>query len=633
MSTTNNIVDPEKKEKMKQICELLIAAGYARARIPSLSDLDKILGGITWALTSSFYEVEFEFKDDMTLGEKIRVSEKIAKGLKLAKCPININPIQINGLDIDVIYNVIQWLVKFVHETRTDKYIFTKKNALNYCETININKKNVLNELNNSDQNSIYIDTKHNYLIKTRELRTSRKVLDNLTYNEELRIYLILLEYGVKKDLAFQKKLIELLKTKKLLKVQDNNSKNGTLSVKKSSTSDETNKNIESIELESILDTVTESIESYTKSSNSISSNELGNKIQNNVMENLFSNNMENIVSLIEEYEKSYNNNEADNNNKFDRLKCLSKEKERLNTIKLNIIEQINTYKDEIQLIENLLIKDKYKLNEINEQIHSSELQKENNKKQIEILQNELNEDNLCINNKSLNDKLKDITDKINKKENLKEEISKFKAFCKEERISLESKLENMEKKQEKINNEESISNFNEIDSNYKLEMQNLLEKKASLFEENKVINILTRKIQVNPSKLELIQYQKRFQELYNQINLINEKNREILNEINSKQEVEKLLKSKLDTFNNLKSVYYELKTKKDKENFKTSLENILTSVTESSMRSSDRLVQLNKELEEIKDELMNKQEYEQVYMKLVKEYNREYNKIYSNIN
>lgn len=633
MSTTNNIVDPEKKEKMKQICELLIAAGYARARIPSLSDLDKILGGITWALTSSFYEVEFEFKDDMTLGEKIRVSEKIAKGLKLAKCPININPIQINGLDIDVIYNVIQWLVKFVHETRTDKYIFTKKNALNYCETININKKNVLNELNNSDQNSIYIDTKHNYLIKTRELRTSRKVLDNLTYNEELRIYLILLEYGVKKDLAFQKKLIELLKTKKLLKVQDNNSKNGTLSVKKSSTSDETNKNIESIELESILDTVTESIESYTKSSNSISSNELGNKIQNNVMENLFSNNMENIVSLIEEYEKSYNNNEADNNNKFDRLKCLSKEKERLNTIKLNIIEQINTYKDEIQLIENLLIKDKYKLNEINEQIHSSELQKENNKKQIEILQNELNEDNLCINNKSLNDKLKDITDKINKKENLKEEISKFKAFCKEERISLESKLENMEKKQEKINNEESISNFNEIDLNYKLEMQNLLEKKASLFEENKVINILTRKIQVNPSKLELIQYQKRFQELYNQINLINEKNREILNEINSKQEVEKLLKSKLDTFNNLKSVYYELKTKKDKENFKTSLENILTSVTESSMRSSDRLVQLNKELEEIKDELMNKQEYEQVYMKLVKEYNREYNKIYSNIN
>jgi predicted RNase H-like nuclease (RuvC/YqgF family) len=73
------------------------------------------------------------------------------------------------------------------------------------------------------------------------------------------------------------------------------------------------------------------------------------------------------------------------------------------------------------------------------------------------------------------------------------------------------------------------------------------------LFEENKLINLLTRKIQINPSKLELIQYQKRFEELYEQINLINEKNRELINEINSKEEIKLLLQQKLNTFSELK--------------------------------------------------------------------------------
>ena len=56
-------LDKEKTEKMNKINELLIAAGYSRARIPSLSNLDKVLGGFTWGLTSCFYEVEIDFKD------------------------------------------------------------------------------------------------------------------------------------------------------------------------------------------------------------------------------------------------------------------------------------------------------------------------------------------------------------------------------------------------------------------------------------------------------------------------------------------------------------------------------------------------------------------------------------------
>lgn len=40
-------LEQEKAEKIRKINELLVAAGYSRARIPSLSNLDKILGGFT----------------------------------------------------------------------------------------------------------------------------------------------------------------------------------------------------------------------------------------------------------------------------------------------------------------------------------------------------------------------------------------------------------------------------------------------------------------------------------------------------------------------------------------------------------------------------------------------------------
>ena len=187
-----------------------------------------------------------------------------------------------------------------------------------------------------------------------------------------------------------------------------------------------------------------------------------------------------------------------------------------------------------------------------------------------------------------------------------------------------------MEKKREKMNSDENQKVFEEIDSNYSTELNNLLTKKQSLFEENKEINILLRKIQVNPSKLELLQYQKRFEELYEQINIVNEKNRELINEINAKEEVKKLLQHKQETYVDLKDVYKDCKSKKEKENFKKSIEGVVSNMEESSKRTTDKLNGLNKELEELKKSVIENQEYEQKYMRLVKEYNREYNKLYS---
>jgi len=71
--TTSEILNNDKEREVlyQKIVDLLIVAGYFRARINTLQPFDKILGGITWTLTGSFYDIDIDFKDEMNLTEKM----------------------------------------------------------------------------------------------------------------------------------------------------------------------------------------------------------------------------------------------------------------------------------------------------------------------------------------------------------------------------------------------------------------------------------------------------------------------------------------------------------------------------------------------------------------------------------
>ena len=45
--------DPEQQRVFSEIVELLLSAGYFRARISGLSPFDKVVGGLAWAITAS----------------------------------------------------------------------------------------------------------------------------------------------------------------------------------------------------------------------------------------------------------------------------------------------------------------------------------------------------------------------------------------------------------------------------------------------------------------------------------------------------------------------------------------------------------------------------------------------------
>uniref|UniRef100_A0A672ZWF0 Coiled-coil domain-containing protein 93 n=1 Tax=Sphaeramia orbicularis TaxID=375764 RepID=A0A672ZWF0_9TELE len=114
--------DEEQSVKLAEILELLLAAGYFRARIKGLSPFDKVVGGMTWCITTCNFDIDVDllFQENSTIGQKIALTEKIVSVLPKMKCPHRLEPHQIQGLDFIHIYPVIQWLVKRAIETREE---------------------------------------------------------------------------------------------------------------------------------------------------------------------------------------------------------------------------------------------------------------------------------------------------------------------------------------------------------------------------------------------------------------------------------------------------------------------------------------------------------------------------------
>lgn len=106
---------PEDNPRLNEIFEILLLAGYFRIRIASLKAFDKVVGGIAWCITSSNFEIEVDYNDEMQIGQKIKVSEIICDSLIKMKCPYTLQPFQLQGLDVNNIYPIVQWLVKFVY--------------------------------------------------------------------------------------------------------------------------------------------------------------------------------------------------------------------------------------------------------------------------------------------------------------------------------------------------------------------------------------------------------------------------------------------------------------------------------------------------------------------------------------
>ena len=613
-TTVNEIFnnDPERIELYNKIVESLITAGYFRARINSLEPFDKILGGMAWILTGCFYDIDIEFKDEMNLTEKIRVSEKVVEGLKAINCPMTLNPVQIQGLDLKPLYQTLQWLQKRLLETRDERNALNKKISVNFYnkEYINIDK----NKLKLSNDTDEMLKTKYNILKENRKYKPKNK-LTNLApnYNDELRVFFSMIEFGVK-DIAFQRQFIELLKKRKIIEDKNKNNQSTTIGggIGKMQTNNETQDKLTKEEMKILNDVMNNNIEE-------ISNQENKQKVNTSIIEAIFSENMAYITKEIE----NFDNIKGDEN--IDKIKLYAKEKERLEQNKNNIISQINQYNTELDNCKEQEKKEKEEINKLQEEIEKLRQTKAQNERNKETILQKIKEEKIS------EEKLAFLSEKNKRKEELKSNISKFKKECLAEKKIYDAQLENYQKKIDKLNDSENIAVFNEIDVNYNAELQKNTEKKKDLFNQNKIINMLTRKIQLYPSKLEIIQYQKRFQELYDQINKISERSTKILRENHSKGQVIALLKQKEQVFNDLKTMYQSIKPK-EKDKFKVTINNVTLSLGPSLTNSSNRLKEYSENIDKNQKQLNDYRLHESNYLRLIKEYNKEYNKYTSSM-
>lgn len=89
-----------RREKFDGIVLALLSAGYHRATVGSLSEFDKVVGGLCWCITSIGIDVDVDilFQENSTIGQRIALSEAIVTTLRLLSCPHPLQAHQIQGI-------------------------------------------------------------------------------------------------------------------------------------------------------------------------------------------------------------------------------------------------------------------------------------------------------------------------------------------------------------------------------------------------------------------------------------------------------------------------------------------------------------------------------------------------------
>lgn len=65
--------DTEAAQSRKKIFDLLLSSGYFRTMIKTISDFDKIVGGMTWCIEACDFDVDVDllFHENLTIGQKM----------------------------------------------------------------------------------------------------------------------------------------------------------------------------------------------------------------------------------------------------------------------------------------------------------------------------------------------------------------------------------------------------------------------------------------------------------------------------------------------------------------------------------------------------------------------------------
>ncbi|XP_073864990.1 coiled-coil domain-containing protein 93 isoform X9 [Macaca fascicularis] len=557
--------DEEQNVKLTEILELLVAAGYFRARIKGLSPFDKVVGGMTWCITTCNFDVDVDllFQENSTIGQKIALSEKIVSVLPRMKCPHQLEPHQIQGMDFIHIFPVVQWLVKRAIETKEEMgdYIrsysvsqFQKTYSLPEDDDFIKRKEKAIKTV--VDLSEVYKPRR-----KYKRHQGAEELLD-----EESRIHATLLEYGRRYGFSRQSKTEKAEDKKTALAA-------GLSATEKADAHEEDElRAAEEQRIQSLMTKMT----AMANEESRLTASSVGQIVGLCSAE---------IKQIVSEYAEKLRANHTSLQARYNEAK--------------KTLTELKTYSEKL---------DK----------EQAALEKIESKADPSILQN--------------------LRALVAMNENLKSQEQEFKAHCREEMTRLQQEIENLKAKRAPHGDEKTLSSGeppgtltsamthdDDLDRRYNMEKEKLYKIRLLQARRNREIAILHRKIDEVPSRAELIQYQKRFIELYRQISAVHKETKQFFTLYNTLDDKKVYLEKEISLLNSIHENFSQaMASPAARDQFLRQMEQIVEGIKQSRMKMEKKKQENKMRRDQLNDQYLELLEKQRLYFKTVKEFKEE---------
>ena len=584
--------DEEQGLKFEETIELLLAAGYFRARIKGLSPFDKIVGGMVWCITTCDFDVDVDllFQENSTIGQKIALTEKIVAVLPRMKCPHRIEPHQIQGLDFIHIFPVIQWLVKHAIATREERGDKIRAYSLTQFHK----KHRMPQDDERRERMKLSVKTikaiQEAYLPK----RVLKKPIDFVHADEETQVQSTLLEYG--KKFGFSKSS----KSEKDVKMQEKAKKAGLLN---ESSENEKNEAEEVLEEQRKLEMLLQGM-SGADMKEGLSSRLVGSIVGLQADE---------IVQMAEEYASKQALLQEAGSQKAGKIDVKQMHEKKVAAVKKAIQNEEKKLKETRRELDDAL-----KILE-EEKVGYEELV-ESQKTAVNAIE-ELEKDEQGQ-NKAILDKLRGL---VAMNESIKKQEQEFKAQCKEEMISLQESIEKLK--------EDTSTDETEESERYKMMLEQLEKDRDKLqkirllaAKRNRDIASVQWKIDDVPARAELNQYQQRFIELYNHVAATHKETKQFYTLYNTLDDTKLYLEKEVNLLTSIHDSFQQAMkaSSSSKDQFLAQLENILAGVVKNMGNVDKRKRNEKMKRDTLNDQYLEVVEQQRLYFKNIKDFKEE---------
>ncbi|KAI5628027.1 coiled-coil domain-containing protein 93 isoform X1 [Silurus asotus] len=593
--------DEEQSIKLSEILELLLAAGYFRARIKGLSPFDKVVGGMTWCITTCNFDIDVDllFQENSTIGQKIALTEKIVSVLPRMKCPHRLEPHQIQGLDFIHIFPVIQWLVKRAIETREEMGDYVRAYSISQFQKTHTFPEDEEFEQRKPKAVKTVVDVSGVYAPQRRYKRQADagELLDEeskvhstlLEYGSScLTIFLYMQRYGYSKH-SKQDKAEE----KKLLLAQ------GGQSLPPGMTEVSEEEDLQAAE-ELRIKALMTSMAAMATEEGRLTANTVG---------QIVGLQSEEIKQIAFEYAEKAERSAEDRTERYGPVQQHRRMVTSLNKQIQQKTKELEEMQTKQQDMRTACEEAKSKLSE------ATELCEQLKKELSSLAAVEAQADS------GLLEKLRAL---VAMNENLKQQEQSFRTHCREEMTRLQQSIEDLKIEfGDEADDQKERSQL--IDQQYNTDREKLQKIRLLMARRNREIAILQRKIDEVPSRAELTQYQKRFIELYSQVSATHKETKQFFTLYNTLDDKKVYLEKEVNLLNSIHDNFQQaMASSGAKEQFLRQMEQIVEGIKQNRIKMEKKKQENKMRRDQLNDEYLELLDKQRLYFKTVKDFKEE---------